>query len=117
MISKFGEYIRVIRAKENDSLRTCAKKLGIKTSMLSAMEVGRKNIPIQFAKLLTSIYSLNEEEQASLLDSINISNQRVSLEVNLMNEDMIKYSLIFARKIDNPDLELARKLKEVLEND
>ena len=56
MISKFGLYVRFIREKENDSLRKMADKLNVSAAFLSAMEVGRKTIPIEYAKKIKKIW-------------------------------------------------------------
>lgn len=117
MISKFGVEIRKIRSKKGDSLRKMAMRLGISSAFLSAMEVGRKTIPLDYVDKIALLYSLNEEEKAVLLDSINETNQRVSLELEKMTENQKNISLIFARKINSADDELLEKLRKVLLED
>ena len=114
MISKFGLYIREIREKENDSLRQMAIKLGISAAFLSAMEVGRKPIPVEYVEKIKSIYNLTEEQEVELENSIYETNERVPIELAAMNEAQKDISLMFARKIKTADEELLRKLKEAL---
>ena len=114
MISKFGLYIRKIREKENDSLRQMAIKLGISAAFLSAMEVGRKPIPVEYVDKIKSIYNLTEEQEIELENSIHETNERVPIELAAMNEAQEDISLMFARKIKTADEELLRKLKEAL---
>lgn len=117
MISKFGEFIRTIRKRQNDSLRDMAKKMDISATFLSAMEVGRKNIPISYVDKITEVYSLTNEEKEQLLDAVQETNNRVSLELSQMNENQKEVTLVFARKIQNADEGLIEKLRKVLEDD
>ena len=50
-----------MREKENDSLRQMAIKLGISATFLSAMEVGKKQIPLEYIVKIKGIYDLIEE--------------------------------------------------------
>lgn len=112
MISKFGLYIRKIREQENDSLRQMAIKLGISAAFLSAMEVGRKQIPLEYVEKIKGIYNLTEEQEVELENSIYETNERVPIELAAMNEAQKDVSLMFARKIKTADEDLLRKLKE-----
>lgn len=114
MISKFGLYIREIREKENDSLRQMAIKLGISATFLSAMEVGRKQIPLEYVEKIKGIYDLTEEQVMELEDSIYETNERLPIELALMNDAQKDVSLMFARRIKTADENLLRKLKEAL---
>ncbi len=114
MISKFGLYIRKIREKENDSLRQMAIKLGISATFLSAMEVGRKQIPLEYVEKIKGIYDLTEEQVMELEDSIYETNERLPIELALMNDAQKDVSLMFARRIKTADENLLRKLKEAL---
>ncbi|MGM9970913.1 MAG: helix-turn-helix domain-containing protein [Anaeroplasmataceae bacterium] len=114
MISKFGICIRNIREQKNDSLRQMAIKLGISAAFLSAMEVGRKQIPLEYLEKIKGIYNLSEEQEIELENSIYETNERVPLELSLMNDAQKDVSLMFARKIKTADEELLKKLKEAL---
>lgn len=114
MISKFGLYIRKIREQENDSLRQMAIKLGISAAFLSAMEVGRKQIPLEYVEKIKGIYNLTKEQEVELENSIYETNERVPIELAAMNEAKKDVSLMFARKIKTADEDLLRKLKEAL---
>lgn len=117
MISKFGIFIREIRERENDSLRTMAKKMNVSAAFLSALEVGRKTIPLDYVNKIKELYNLNDEETKRLEDSINETNNRVNIELDEMNEHQKELSLVFARKIKNADDDLIEKLRKVLQDD
>ena len=115
MISKFGECMRTFRKERDESLRTMAKKLEISAAFLSAMEVGRKLVPVEYAKKIRDVYNLNDEEYGTIYSSIMETNERVEIEIAQMNEAQKEVSLVFARKIENADPELIEKLKKALE--
>lgn len=117
MISKFGLYIREIRKKSNDSLRLMAKKLDVSAPFLSAVEMGRKAISLEYVDKISEIYNLSKEEKEKLEDAINETNNRVSIELEKMNEGQKEVSLMFSRKIKNADPELIEKLRKVLYDD
>ena len=114
MISKFGIELRKFRATKGESLRQMASKLGISAAFLSAMEVGRKPIPTDYAKRIKDLYDLSEEDYTNLYNSIMETNQHVEIEIDKMNEAQKEVSLVFARKIETADPELIEKLRKAL---
>ena len=96
MISKFGLCIRKIRSEKKDSLRQMAQKLNISATFLSAMEVGRKLVPVEYIEKIKEIYNLTNEQEKELENSIYETNNRVQIELSLMNEAQKDVSLLFA---------------------
>ncbi len=45
MLTEFGKAIRKIRLDKGEILKDMAKRLGISSAFLSAVENGRKNVP------------------------------------------------------------------------
>ena len=115
MSSAFGIFMRKYREKSGESLRTMSKRLGISPAFLSAMEVGRKLVPADYLEIINNEYHLTPEEYKDLFVAISESNNKVSLELEKMNEAQKEVSMVFARKIDNADPELLEKLRKVLE--
>lgn len=114
MASKFGEYARQLRINEGDSLRKMAIKLNISAAFLSAMEVGKKQIPIEYVEKIKNIYNLNEQQTIELENSILESNEKVLVALEDMNQHQKDVTLMFARKIKTADEDLLKKLKEAL---
>ena len=114
MVSAFGKCMRKIRGEE--SLRTCAKRLEITASFLSAMEVGRRTVPDNYYEKIRELYNLNEVQSKELYESIIYTNQRVDIEMTKMNKAQQQTAVMFARKIENADPELIEKLQKVLED-
>lgn len=116
MITKFGKMTRRIRQKNEESLRTMAKKLNISASFLSAMEVGKKAIPLEYIDRISQLYLLDSKETDILSDSINETNNNLSINLDAMNNNQKQLTLIFARKIKTADKDLIEKLKKALDD-
>ncbi len=116
-ITSFGRLLRQLRERKGDSLRDLATKLDISAAFLSAMEIGKKKIPNDYACRIAEIYNLNSEELKELEDSITITNKKVMLDLDNMTDDQVEASLIFARKIKDADSDLLDKLMKALKDE
>ena len=117
MATNFAKLMKEIRKPEGESLRTMAKRLEISAAFLSALEVGKKTIPIEYAEKICNEYKLDENMLYRLKDAISESNNMIKLGLEDSNDDQKNVSLLFARKIVNADPDLIKKLKEALEDD
>lgn len=117
MATAFSNVMKEVRSNEGESLRTMAKRLGISAAFLSAIEVGKKTIPLDYADKITEEYKLSKEMHDKIKDAIFDTNDMIKLGLNDLNDEQKDVSLLFARKITNADPELIKKLKEALEND
>lgn len=117
MISTFGRVLKEYRKKNDDTLKTLSQKLDISLPYLSAMEVGRKLVPIEIVQKIKELYNLTEVEYNTLYMAMLDSNNKVDIELSKMNEAQREVSMVFARKIENADSELIEKLRKVLMDD
>lgn len=117
MATAFSNVLKEVRSKDGDSLRTMAKRLGISAAFLSAIEVGKKTIPLDYADKISEEYKLSKEMHDKIADAIFETNNMIKLGLNELNDEQRDVSLLFARKITNADPELIKKLKEALEDD
>ena len=99
MITKFGKMIRRIRQKNEESLGTMAKKLNISASFLSAMEVGKKAIPLEYIDRISQLYLLDSKETDILSDSINETNNNLSINLDAMNNNQKQLTLFLLEKL------------------
>lgn len=113
MISLFGKFMRT---NFNDSIKEMALKLNISVCELSKMEVGRMNISSNIRDRIVATYCLNEEKIMELDECILKTNDRVNIELELMNQAM-KNDYSLAREIKTMDEELLMSLKEALLNE
>lgn len=117
MSTAFCEYVKKIRAKENESLRTMAKKLEISAAFLSAMEVGKRKIPLYYVERIGTLYNLTEKEKMDLEDSIHRTNGKIRLKLNGMTKEQIELAINFSRKIKTMSDEKAKRIYDILIED
>ncbi|MCR5461730.1 MAG: helix-turn-helix domain-containing protein [bacterium] len=117
MASSFGKVMKEIRTPLNESLRTMAKRLDISAAFLSALEVGKKTIPIDYADKIAKEYKLDKEMRNKIYVAIFETNKAIKLELPSLNKEQRKVSLMFARKISDADPKLIEKLKKALEDE
>ncbi len=114
MVSEFGKVMREIRASTGDSLRDLAVKLEVSAAFLSAMEVGKKKIPLEYVDKICDIYNLDYATKLKLEDAANVTNHKVVLDLSGLDKEQTEASLAFARKIKTADPELVKKLLDAL---
>lgn len=117
MYTEFGKALRHIRLDNFENMKDMAQKLDVSTSFLSAVEVGKKNIPAKWVDEISQIYNLDENQQKELQNAFDITQQKVSLNLDSMDKDQQNVSLMFARSIKNIDPNTLEKLRELLEQE
>ena len=112
--TKFGEYMRILRIKHHEVMGDLAKVLGVKTSFLSAVETGKKNIPENWFDLITKHYKLTDNEKEELLEAMEMSKTQVKL--NLSNSENFKreMALQFQRSFNEIDEDTAKIIINLL---
>ncbi|MCB9500229.1 MAG: hypothetical protein H6690_03155 [Erysipelotrichaceae bacterium] len=80
------------------------------------MEVGKKAIPFEYIDRISQLYLLDSKETDILSDSINETNNNLSINLDAMNNNQKQLTLIFARKIKTADKDLIEKLKKALDD-
>ncbi|MFC4403339.1 helix-turn-helix domain-containing protein [Gracilibacillus xinjiangensis] len=100
MLTAFGKFCRKLRIDEGDLLKDMASKLGVTSSYLSAVENGKRNVPQDWIKKITEVYTLDYDQQIKLQNSAEESkiNNKVDLK-NLTNSDK-DIMMALARSID-----------------
>ncbi|MCQ2770477.1 MAG: helix-turn-helix domain-containing protein [Clostridia bacterium] len=93
-MTEFGRYLRIIRINIGDSARDMAKKLMLSPSYLSAIENGKRNIPIDFEKQLIEAYNLSEKDKENLRRAI--LNSSDTIRINLTEYAEKKQRLLMA---------------------
>lgn len=114
MVTQYGKILRKIRIDEGEILGDMAKKLDISVAYLSSIENGDRNLPNEFTKKISRIYSLDKNIEKQLVDAEKeyISQTKISLK----HTSPIKRetALIFARTFNNMDDEDMIIIKQLL---
>ncbi len=115
MYTKFGEFVRILRVKNHQVMGDMAKMLGTTTPFLSAVENGRKNVPKEWAAIISNSYNLSIEDQMELDQAIDESKLQTKIDMKDSSIMQRKAALQFARSFDDIDDETAEKIIALLQ--
>lgn len=114
MLTDFGKVCRRLRLEVNENLGDMACKLGMKSSFLSAIENGKKNIPKALCESIKEQYSLTHEQYIELLEAAETSKLQIKIHMKDMKSDDRKLVLSFARKFEGLDNNEKEKIMKIL---
>lgn len=113
--TSFGELFKIYRLKNNENLKDAADFLGVTSSFVSAVELGKRKIPKEWLKLITNHYKLSDCEVNEFEEAIEKSQKEIS--VNLDNTTALQRSvaIAFQRSFSTISDEDANKILKVFE--
>ena len=114
MLTEFGKTLRKMRIERNEILKDMADKLAMTSSYLSAIECGKRNIPINFITKLAETYQLTNDEIADLHKAEDVSRECVKINLSGNESQKRDLALQFARKFDDIDEETAKTILRFL---
>jgi transcriptional regulator with XRE-family HTH domain len=114
MLTAFGIALRKLRLDCGEILKTMADKLEISSSYLSAIEVGKRNVPEDFICRLSTLYHLDAEKVRELETAKLESQKEVVLGLGNAPFGKREAALLFARKFDDLDEQTTEKIKMLI---
>lgn len=78
-MTSFGIALRKMRLDRQELLRDMAAKLEVSSAFLSAIETGKKKVPMSFVDKVSNIYTLDPKEREELQQAADMSVQEVKL--------------------------------------
>lgn len=113
-ITEFGKFSRKLRIENDELLRNMADKLGVTPSYLSAVEIGKRNIPKKWETIIVNAYNLDESKALELRESIECSAKVINIKAEQLNNEEKNLILMLARKVNKLDEKDKSDLKEIL---
>ena len=113
--TELGKIMRMIRNKRGENLATLSKKYGSSIAFLSAIEVGKSEVPLDYVQKINLLYSLTEEEYEILDKAVNDLREKSVYNFQNTIEKDCKVNKVFARKINNANQQSLAKLRKILE--
>lgn len=114
MLTPFGKFCRKIRIDQGELLRDMAQRLGVTSSYLSAVEVGKRNVPNTWARLLSEHYNLTDTEYRDMVRAIESSQRSLKFDLNSFNNDDKQTVLSFARDFKDLGDEDKARIQKIL---
>lgn len=116
MLTDFGRFLRKIRIDSGEILKDMAEKLNVSAAYLSAVEMGKRNIPEQWVNKISELYNLSEEEKNNLHKAADNSAKSITLNFDNISNTRKETAILFAREFENVDTETLDKIKKLLGN-
>ena len=116
MLTDFGRFLRKIRIDCGEILKDMAEKLNVSAAYLSAVEMGKRNIPEQWVNRISELYNLSEEEKINLNGAADNSAKSITLNFDNISNSHKETAILFAREFENVDTETLDKIKKLLRN-
>ncbi|MEG2610496.1 MAG: helix-turn-helix transcriptional regulator [Bacilli bacterium] len=113
-LTEFGKFSRKLRIENGELLKHMAEKLGVTASYLSAVEIGKRNIPKMWEEKIVRAYNLDNEQIIELEKSIEYSKKVIQINVESFDKDEKDLVLMLARKMDNLNEKEREDLKKML---
>ena len=110
-LTEFGKFSRKLRIDNGELLKDMAIKLNVTVSYLSAVEIGKRNIPEKWEEEIVRAYHLNLQEREELKEAIIYSKKVFKIHVENFEKEE---KLMLARKVDNMDEKEKNNLKQIL---
>lgn len=117
MITKFGKLLRKIRIDHGEILKNMADKLEVSPAFLSAVEIGKKNVPKGWVERISSIYNLSPSETQALFLSAEDAVRSVKIDLLNASDTQRSVAIAFARSFDNMSEDTAKKIFNMMESD
>lgn len=116
MLTDFGRFLRKIRIDCGEILKDMAEKLNVSAAYLSAVEMGKRNIPEQWVNKISELYALSDEEKEKLNSAADNSAKSITLNFENIGNVQKETAILFAREFENVDTETLDKIKKLLRN-
>lgn len=114
MLTPFGKFCRKLRIDHGELLKEMADKLEVTSSYLSAIENGKRNVPLKWVSKITELYSLDQEDYLKLKKAAKESQIKNSVNIKNLKADDKDLLMALARKIDGMNSEDKIKIRSLL---
>jgi transcriptional regulator with XRE-family HTH domain len=114
MLTEFGKLCRKLRIDRGELLKDMADKLGVTPAYLSAVEIGKRNVPNDWPKKIMEKYSFDLDGYNYFKDAAENSQLQIKLNLKELNKKDKDLALAFARVFTELDENDKEKIKSVL---
>ena len=116
-ISEYGELLKHLRINKHEMLKNMAGKLNLKSSYLSAIESGNRDIPPDLTDKICTEYGLDEGQRKELKEAeLNTDRKLVQIDMKKINENRLAKEVVlnFAGKAESLTDEQLSEIKAIL---
>ena len=115
MLTECGKIIRKIRIDNQELLKDMAKKLGVSSAYLSAVETGKRKVPSDWVAKVSTLYALDHESKDELELACEQSAQEVKISLAKATGLQRRTAISFAKALEGLDDQKLKKIMEVVD--
>lgn len=115
MLTEFGKILRKIRIDNQELLKDMAKKLGVSSAYLSAVETGKRKVPSDWVPKVAALYTLDRESKDELELACEQSAQEVKISLAKATGLQREAAISFAKALEGLDDQKLKKIMEVVD--
>lgn len=112
-LTDFGRELRKFRIDVGTNLGEMAQNLGISSSFLSAVELGKKSIPTDLIDRLTQYYGMTEVQRQIFEEAVIKTNRALSLRLTRQEPEFAEVAAVFARSFNNLSIDQLKELRSI----
>ncbi len=112
--TKYGEFMRILRIKNHEVMGDTAKLLGVKLPFVSAVESGKRNVPVEWIEIITDKYSLTPDEQNELIRAVEESRTQIKIDMTAADVHQRQAAVLFQRSFEKLDAKTAKEIINLL---
>lgn len=110
-VSPFGKYCRKLRIERDEKIRDMAAKLNVTSAYLSAVELGKRNIPVEWESKLAELYGLDEVQVQEVRFAILKSITSIKISLRHATNEQRRLAVLFSRRINDLN---AHEVEEII---
>jgi transcriptional regulator with XRE-family HTH domain len=114
MLTAFGKLCRKLRIDHGELLKDMADKLKVTPAYLSAVEIGKRNVPQDWPEKITALYLLDSETSEALHEAARKSQLNLKIDLKGVEDADKDLVLAFAREFKELDEKDKDKIKAIL---
>lgn len=112
VLTEFGKFSRKLRIDNGELLKDMAKKLGVTSAYLSAVEVGRRKIPEKWLEMIQHLYNITPNEVEIMYNAYEHSINEVKIDLSNQSPTYKETAMMFARELNNFEEDDVKELLE-----
>lgn len=113
-MTRLAKFLRMLRVANGEVLFNMAKKLGVSSSFLSAVENEKKSPPGEWLDKIAGLYQLPPNQYEELREAFNSALKQVRISVTEVDQDKREMAFVFARRFESLDDEEVKRVMQIL---
>lgn len=113
-LNVYGKFLRKLRVDNNENMKDMAEKLNVSVSYLSAVELGKREIPAIWNEIIIKQYNLDKINSADLQKAFESSINELRINLNELESFERNIVASFARKVNLFNLEDFKEFEAIL---